>query len=85
VQNFSAAPWVKFGDTGHAPIQLHTSNQQRKIPFQMTAVVSSVMPAYFSKNKQANLKNKPKMGNLTEKQTQRAFGRKVQKNIKLAG
>jgi len=31
------------------------------------------------------LKNKPKMGNLTEKQTQRAFGRKVQKNIKRAG
>jgi len=38
----------------------------------------------FWKNKQANLKNKPKMGNLTEKQGQRAFGREIQKNIKLA-
>jgi len=33
----------------------------------------------FSKNKQANLKNKPKMGNLTEKQAHRAFGRKIKK------
>jgi len=30
------------------------------------------------------LKNKPKLGNLTEKQAQRAFGRKIQKNIKPA-
>jgi len=44
VQNVSAAPWVKFGGTGHAPIQLHTSNQQCEIPSQMAAVVSSVMP-----------------------------------------
>jgi len=28
----------------------------------------------FCKNKQANLQNKPKMGNLTEKQAKRAFG-----------
>jgi len=33
----------------------------------------------FFKNNQANLKNKPKMGNLTEKQAQRAFGRKIKK------
>jgi len=33
----------------------------------------------FCKNKQTNLKNKPKMGNLTEKQAQRAFGRKIKK------
>jgi len=39
----------------------------------------------FFKNKQANLKNKPKMGTLTEKQAQRTFGRKVQNNIKPAG
>jgi len=36
----------------------------------------------FFKNKQANLKNKPKMGNLTEKQAQRAFGRKMKKKHK---
>jgi len=40
VQNFSAAPWVKFGDARHAPIQLHTSNQQSKSPSQMDTVVS---------------------------------------------
>jgi len=39
----------------------------------------------FRKNKLANLKNKTKMGNLTEKQAQRAFGRKIQKYIKSAG
>jgi len=39
----------------------------------------------FFKNKQATLKNKPKMGTLTEKQAQRTFGRKVQNNIKPAG
>jgi len=38
----------------------------------------------FSKNKQANLKNKPKMENLMEKQAQRAFGRKIKK-VKPAG
>jgi len=38
----------------------------------------------FCKNKLANLINKPKMGNSTEKQAQRAFGRKIQKNIKPA-
>jgi len=39
----------------------------------------------FFKNKQANLKNKPKTVILTEKQAQRAFGRKVQNNVKPAG
>jgi len=39
----------------------------------------------FCKNKQANLKNKPKMGNLTEKQAQSAFGKEIQKNTKPAG
>jgi len=39
----------------------------------------------FCKNKQENFKNKPKMGNLMEKQAQRAFGKKIQKNIKTAG
>jgi len=36
----------------------------------------------FCENKQANLKNKPKMGNLTEKEAERAFDRKIQKIIK---
>jgi len=39
----------------------------------------------FCKNKQANLKNKLKMGNSTEKQAQRVFGRKIKKNIKPTG
>jgi len=39
----------------------------------------------FCKNKLANLKNKPEMVNLTEKQAQRAFGKKIQKNVKPAG
>jgi len=39
----------------------------------------------FCKNKQANLKNKPKMGNLAEKQAQHAIGKKIQKNINTAG
>jgi len=39
----------------------------------------------FCKNKQVNLKNKPKIGNLTEKQAQHAFGKKIQQNKKSAG
>ena len=39
----------------------------------------------FCKNKLANLKNKPEMVNLTEKQAQSAFGKKIQKNVKPAG
>jgi len=49
------------------------------------AVVGDSVARLFFKNKQANLKNKPKMANLTEKQAQRAFGRKVQKTTKPAG
>jgi len=41
------------------------------------------MTGYFVKT--SKFENKPKMGNLTEKQAQRAFGRKIQKNIKPAG
>jgi len=33
-------------------------------------------PRLFSKNKQVNLKNKPKIGNFTEKQTQNALAEK---------
>jgi len=33
----------------------------------------------FSKNKQVNLKNKPKIGNLTEKQAQNALAGKFNK------
>jgi len=38
----------------------------------------------FCKNKQVNLKNNPKIGNLTEKQAQHAFGKKIQQNKKSA-
>jgi len=36
----------------------------------------------FFKKKQANLRNKPNMSNLTEKQAQRAFGRRMKKKHK---
>jgi len=39
----------------------------------------------FCKNKPANLKNKPKMCNLMEKQAEHAFDRKIHKNVKTAG
>jgi len=39
----------------------------------------------FCKNKQVNLKNKPKIGNVTEKQDQHAFGKKIRQNKKSAG
>ena len=37
------------------------------------------------KNKQVNLKNKPKIGNLTKKQAQHASGKKIQQNKKSGG
>ena len=33
----------------------------------------AVMPGYFAKTSQVNLKNKPKIGSLTEKQAQNAL------------
>jgi len=40
VQNFSAAQWVKFVDTGHAPIQFHANLPHGKSPSQMAAAAS---------------------------------------------
>jgi len=38
------------------------------------------MPGYFAK--QASLKNKPKIGNLSKNQAQNPFGRKIEENKK---
>jgi len=40
VQNFSAALWLKCGDTGHAPIQLHTSHLHGKRHSQIAGAAS---------------------------------------------
>jgi len=42
------------------------------------------MLGYFTKTSKQIWRTGPKMGNLTEKQAQRAFGKKIQKNIKPA-
>jgi len=48
-------------------------------------MVATSDSSLFHKNKQAHFKNKPKIGNLTDKQAQNAFGKKIQQNEKPGG
>jgi len=55
------------------------------LPAKMSAFNSyrtSVVPSCFAKT--SNLKQKPKIGNLTEKQAQHGFGKKIQQKKKSA-